>query len=283
MIPKIIHQTWKTNEIPKEWLPFVRKVKELNPGWQYKLWTDSDNDEFVKNEYPEFYNIFKGFSRGIMRADVIRYLIMYKIGGVYLDLDYEVLQPFDFGDNTLVLPLNRSVKYGDKQDELGNCFFASVPGLQFFKDVISDLKHRPPVVTDHSQIIEATGPGLLTRIYYERTYPDIYLPDRLIYHPPSPKNKRDISRIKNNGISLGIHHIWGSWRDRWTLTSMKIKVKNRIKNLFLFGIIILSMLSCNKDDEPKVMDQIVVGVKTEHGIFSDFDPVVIERRFGGSR
>ena len=42
-----------------------------------------------------------------MRADVIRYLIMYKIGGVYLDLDYEVLKPFEFGDHKLILPLNR--------------------------------------------------------------------------------------------------------------------------------------------------------------------------------
>lgn len=229
MIPQMIHQTWKTNEVPKKWLAFVKKVQELNPGWQYKLWTDLDNDEFVKNEYPDFYNIFKGFSRGIMRADVIRYLIMNKIGGVYLDLDYEVLQPFDFGKHILVLPLNRSLKYGDEKDELGNCIFASTSGHQFWIDVISDLKQNPPMVTDYSQVVEATGPGLLTRIYNRNTYKDVHLPDRLIYHPPSPNNKKDIMKIKNNGISLGIHHPWGSWKERWTLTYLKNKV-NKIMN-----------------------------------------------------
>jgi len=39
-----------------------------------------------------------------MRADVIRYLITYRIGGLYLDLDYEMLQPFRHTDKELMLP-----------------------------------------------------------------------------------------------------------------------------------------------------------------------------------
>jgi mannosyltransferase OCH1-like enzyme len=223
MIPKIIHQTWKTDRIPRKWIPFTRKVQELNTDWKYMLWTDADNDEFVQKEFPDFYDIFKGFSRGIMRADVIRYLIMYQIGGVYLDLDYEVLQPFDFGDKEIILPLNRSIKTGDGQDELGNCFFASAPGHIFWHDVITELKENTPAVTDYSQIVEATGPRLLTRIYRKNEYKDIYLPDRLIYHPPTPTNRKDVEKIKNNGISLGIHHPWGSWKERWTLVYLKNK------------------------------------------------------------
>jgi mannosyltransferase OCH1-like enzyme len=228
MIPKIIHQTWKTSQVPKKWSPFVDKVKAFNPDWHYILWTDDDNDQFVKKEYPDFYNVFRGFSKGIMRADVIRYLIMYKIGGVYLDLDYEVLHPFDFGDNTLVLPLNRSVEFGDQQNELGNCFFASAPGHQFWKDVINDLTENPPIVTDYSQVIEATGPRLLTRIYNSNPYPEAWLPERLLYHPPSPKGRRDLQRIKSNGVSLGIHHPWGSWKERWTIPYFKNKLRKII-------------------------------------------------------
>ena len=228
MIPKLIHQTWKTSETPKKWLPFVNIVRELNPDWQYKLWSDEDNEKFVKEEYPDFYDTFTGFSRGIMRADVIRYLIMYKLGGVYLDLDYEMLKPFDFAEHKIILPLNRSKNYGDKIDELGNCIFASEPGHKFWADVIDDLKNNPPNVTDYSQIVEATGPRLLTKIYKQNTYTDIYLPDRLIYHPPSPNNKRDVKKIKNNGVSLGIHHPWGSWKERLSATY----IKNKIRKIF---------------------------------------------------
>ena len=231
MIPKIIHQTWNTDEIPKKWMHFVNRVQELNPDWKYKLWTDDNNDAFVKSEYPDFFDIFKGFSRNIMRADVIRYLIMYKIGGVYLDLDYEVLKPFDFRNHKIVLPLNRSVEYGDEKNELGNCIFASAPGHVFWKDVINDLSKNPPVVTDYSQIVDSTGPGLLTRIYNENNYQDIYLPERLIYHPPSPNRKKDADKIRNNGVSLGIHHPWGSWKERWTSTYIKNKVQKNFRKL----------------------------------------------------
>ncbi|HSI78895.1 MAG TPA: glycosyltransferase [Lunatimonas sp.] len=230
MIPKIIHQTWKTNEIPAKWIPYVKKVQELNPDWEYKLWTDVDNEDFVKSEYPEFYDIFMGFSRGIMRADVIRYLIMNKIGGVYLDLDYEVLQPFNFGDNKLILPLCRSIKDGDENDELGNCIFASEPGHQFWKDVIIDLKENPPIVTDYTQVIEATGPKFLSKIYNIKEYKDVSFPDRLIYHPPYSNSKKGIEKIKNNGISLGIHHTTGGWKERWTLAYLKQQLKKIFKN-----------------------------------------------------
>src|SRR5687767_78764 len=61
MIPKLIHQTWKSSQVPGKWIPFVEKVKKLNPGWSYQLWTDNDNDAFVKTNFPEFYPVFKGF------------------------------------------------------------------------------------------------------------------------------------------------------------------------------------------------------------------------------
>jgi len=91
--------------------------------------------------------------------------------------------------------------------------------------VIDDLKNNPPNVTDYSQIVEATGPRLLTKIYKQNTYPYIYLPDRLIYHPTSPNNKRDIKKIKSNGVSLGIHHPWGSWKERLSATYIKNKIR----------------------------------------------------------
>jgi mannosyltransferase OCH1-like enzyme len=236
MIPKLIHQTWKTDDIPKRHQPFVNKIKSLNPEWSYKLWTDRDNDEFVKKEFPELYRGFAGFSRNIMRADVIRYLIMYKIGGVYLDLDYEVLKPFDFENKSIVLPLWLSVKEGDRADILGNFFLASVPGHGFWLDVINDLINNPPIVTDYTRVLEATGPIFMTKIYNSHRYHDIDVPEKNIYNPIHHPNtigygKKYIDKIRNNGVSLGIHYTWGSWIERLTLAYFKAKIRTEISRM----------------------------------------------------
>jgi mannosyltransferase OCH1-like enzyme len=225
LIPKLIHHTWKTSEIPAKWKGFRDRVIELHPGWEYKLWTDEENDRFVKEYFPDFYEIFIRFPLGIMRADVIRYLLMYKLGGIYLDLDYEFLRPFDFEDAKLVLPQNRSISNGDKVDSIGNAVFASVPGHEFWKDVIDDLKNNPPHVKDRTEVVHATGPHFLSRIYSRKDYQDILITPRMLFHPPSPADEKEYKAIVNNGISYGIHHGWGVWKKRYTPGYFVIKAK----------------------------------------------------------
>jgi len=165
-----------------------------------------------------------------MRADVIRYLIMYKFGGVYLDIDYEVLSPFYFENRFLVLPLEKSVKDGASFDQVGNCIFASVPGHKFWKDVVDDLKNNPPRVSNVNQITETTGPQLLTRIYHNNIYNDIYTPDKIVYHPEG--NVKNLKIIKTNGISLGIHHTWSSWREKGLMNDLKHLIKFLFRRIY---------------------------------------------------
>lgn len=220
-IPRIIHQTWKSKDVPVQMQKYVDRVKELHPGWQYKLWTDDDNDAFVKKEFPEFYPVFEGFSKNIMRADVIRYLIMYKIGGLYLDLDYEMLKPFQYTDKELVLPFSRKIALGDKRDLLGNCIFASAPHHIFWKNMIDDLQKNPPLVKHYMEVLGATGPFFLTRIFEEGSYSDAFLPDRILFHPPTPGNRRNYINIIQNGISEGIHHVSGTWLEKTLFSRTK--------------------------------------------------------------
>ncbi len=231
-IPKIIHQTWKDSNVPSKWKNYQKKVQDIYPDWEYRLWTDEDCFKFVEKEFPEFNDIFKNFNLHIMRVDVVRYLIMYKIGGMYLDLDYEFLKKYDFEDKKIVLPKNRSKSYGDEIDGLGNSIFASEPGHQFWKDTIFDLTNNTPVIKDYTEVIESTGPLFLTRLYYanEDKYNDITLSERLIFHPPSPKTKKEERIIKANNTSYGIHHGWGSWKDRMSLVYFKVKFKK------IFGV-----------------------------------------------
>ncbi|CAF1228632.1 unnamed protein product [Rotaria sordida] len=88
-IPRIIHQTWKTSNLAtypinnshSEW-------KRLYPDYQIHLWTDEDLDELISTDpYKYLYDIYKGYSYNIQRADLGRLIILHSKGGIYADLD----------------------------------------------------------------------------------------------------------------------------------------------------------------------------------------------------
>ena len=56
--PKNIFQTWKNNEVPDKWKKAQQSVIDKNPNWKYTLLTDTDNENIVKQYFPEFYQIF---------------------------------------------------------------------------------------------------------------------------------------------------------------------------------------------------------------------------------
>jgi mannosyltransferase OCH1-like enzyme len=186
VIPRILHQTWKTTDIPDEWQACVESWKTLHPQWQYKLWTDDTGRWFIQNHYPDFLNIYDAFSYNIQRADAIRYCLLHAFGGVYVDLDMECLQPLEplLSGHAFVAgyepPLHAQMLKQEKM--LCNAFMASVPGHRLLTAILQSLKSCNPKITVHTEVLETTGPLMLTRVVQQ--YPDhdiTLLPDHLLY------------------------------------------------------------------------------------------------------
>jgi mannosyltransferase OCH1-like enzyme len=225
VIPKLIHQTAKTPEIPPACRPFVEKLRALHPGWTYRLWTDEDNLELVRTRMPEFLEVYQKLPKNIMRADVIRYVMMYVLGGLYLDTDYEFIRPFDLLDHDVVLPLesdgtgtgnNASVR-------VANAIFAAVPGHPFWKMVLDDLMANPPLGSDVN-ILSATGPLFLTRLYQRARDAGmkIHTPAPILFARMPPRTKMEHRAILRGTESYGIHHCFGSWREYSLVDKMKV-------------------------------------------------------------
>ncbi len=81
IVPKIIHQLWKDETIPERYRALSESWRKHHPGWEYRLWTDSDIRRFVASEYPSFLPIFDAYKKPICRADAGRYLILRSLGG----------------------------------------------------------------------------------------------------------------------------------------------------------------------------------------------------------
>ena len=161
-IRKIIHQTWKTHDIPREIYraEWIESWKRCHPDWEYRFWTDADNRRLIAEHFPEFLETYDEYPADILRADAVRYFILYQYGGVYADLDYRCLRNLEplLAGYDLVLSYITSEKaylHG-----LTNAFMASRPGLALWPEVFEAMRR----MSAQDAIIEfKTGPVMLKK------------------------------------------------------------------------------------------------------------------------
>ena len=91
MIPKIIHQIWIGNK--NEPTKFMNTWKNKNPEFEYIKW----NEEELKNRNIslECLNRVNEIEEMCGKADIIRWELLYKYGGIFLDADSICIEPID--------------------------------------------------------------------------------------------------------------------------------------------------------------------------------------------
>ena len=98
-IPKFIHQTHPNKTLlPIEIQENIKKICELNSSWVYCLYDNADIETTILKYYGlEVLNIYRRInpSYGAARADFFRYLLMYAVGGVYLDIKSTITRSLD--------------------------------------------------------------------------------------------------------------------------------------------------------------------------------------------
>jgi hypothetical protein len=184
-IPKIIHQTFYTKVLPIELQKNIEKIRSLNPEWEYKLYDDSDVIEFIEDNYdPHVLQYFLRIDRryGAARADLFRYLLIYKIGGIYLDIKASMCKPLDkvlqTDDSFILAQWNDSGQFkqwGTHYDlahvdggEFQQWHIAARPGHPFLKATIESVlanidRYNPSLHgTGKTGVIKVTGPVAYT-------------------------------------------------------------------------------------------------------------------------
>lgn len=87
-IPKIIHQTWKNEDIPHHIYPAEWVESWKRPGWAYHLCTDAEIEQQLASHVPEALTQWDTMP-GVVKGQFGRFLSLYEMGGVYCDLDYQ--------------------------------------------------------------------------------------------------------------------------------------------------------------------------------------------------
>lgn len=98
-IPKFIHQCFfGARTFTDELAANVANIKARNPGWQHILYDEDMMKKFIVDNYGA--DILSYYNRinpryGAARTDLFRYLLLYKVGGVYLDIKSTTTRPLD--------------------------------------------------------------------------------------------------------------------------------------------------------------------------------------------
>ncbi|XP_064622343.1 uncharacterized protein LOC135484640 [Lineus longissimus] len=168
-IPHIIHQTWKSAEVPVSMKKFIESWRSHHPQWEYWFWRDQDIQEFVRLKYPWFLPTYNSYTMTIMKADVFRYLILHEFGGVYADLDMECLRPLDdfVAKRSCILsqePLEHAFLLYGRSRLACNAMMACKPKHPFFKYLL----HQLPIIqslhnkrNDSRNVLTISGPLML--------------------------------------------------------------------------------------------------------------------------
>ena len=95
IIPLHIYQTWHTKKLPPKMHECVDKLKRDNPEFTHHLYDDDDCREFIHDNFePEVLEAFDKMIPGAYKADLWRYCILYKKGGIYLDIKFQCQKGF---------------------------------------------------------------------------------------------------------------------------------------------------------------------------------------------
>ena len=251
MIPKIIHYCWLSSDpIPVDLQNYMNSWKKQLPDYVFIKW---DFNRFPKDKSIWVSEAFNN-KKYAFAADYIRLYALYNYGGIYLDMDVEVLKPFDefLQLNTMLSYENYNpihslevAAFGVAKNEswIGEC-------LKYYDDrhfVNSDGSYNmnvlPAIVAD---CIKKAGFNIITVSCLEEAKSikgnniPVFIPEYF-----SPKNYLTGKLIISEN-TFSIHHFAASWMPWYYRVENKFwhklglknwKILLRFHNLFKYGTI----------------------------------------------
>ncbi len=237
-IPKRIIQTNKSLDLSLLEKAAVANIRLLNPEFEYLFFDDRQVEEFIDKEFPEYRSLFDSFPIPIQRYDFFRYLVIYRLGGFYFDmdvflalnlselLDFDCVFPFE------ALTISTFLREECNMDwELGNYAFGAAAGHPFLRAVIENCvraqkdpdwvenmeKSIPRVFREEYHVFYTTGPLLVSRTLAE--FPDAAKQVTVLF----PEDVRD-EKYWNRFGHFGVHMMGGSWRKPKGILRRRLKV-----------------------------------------------------------
>ena len=260
-IPKIIHQTWKSRDLPDNYKNYSNSWKDKHPDWEYCFYDDIDCENFVKEFFPQFLEIYNSMEKPVMKADMFRYLVVYKYGGVYADIDTlclkslndllddsQMIVGIDLDFNNKLLRFSPMYKYYKKNNinkQYAQYIFMSTIKNPILLEVVENISQNNLDSNQHINVFLKTGPGIFTKIvdkYVKKKYPIKVLDIKAFNGVDNILERYIWGNNKTDPSSYIKHNEDASWKDKNSIiytfiTILIISLFISIIVFFIYGII----------------------------------------------
>jgi len=216
-IPKILHQIWIGNVTPPT--KFMNTWREKNPDFEYIKW----NEQEIKNRNMKFecQNRIDEIEEIVGKVDIIRWEILYKYGGVFVDADSICIEPIDD------ILLNTKCFSGWEQEQVRKNLIAIgtmgfPPKHPLIKEIIEHIKNNEVSYAKTSnRAWKTVGPLLLSNIYFNSSHKDLTIFPSYYFLPVH------YTGIEYNGHSkIYAYQEWGSTKKNYNEMN-KIELPNK--------------------------------------------------------
>lgn len=162
IIPLNVYQTWNSKNLPIGMKINLEIMKKRHPRFTFHLFDDNDCANFIKNNFDtSIYNAYESLIPGAYKADLWRCCILYKYGGIYLDIKYGCVNGF----RLIELTENEHwVRDRVKPLTIYNALMVCQAGNVILKKAIDKIVQNVNSKFYGSSPLEPTGPLLLGNI-----------------------------------------------------------------------------------------------------------------------
>jgi len=171
IIPLTIYQTWYTKDLPPSMQKNVYKLKTQNPEFSYQLYDDNDCREFIRiNFSPDVLHAYDMLIPGAYKADLWRYCVLYKNGGMYIDIKLSCINGFKLIElcEAEHYVLDREIpSIFNTQTPIYNAFMVCKKNNPFLLEAIHKVVRNVKNKYYGFNALYPTGPGMLSETIHE--------------------------------------------------------------------------------------------------------------------
>jgi mannosyltransferase OCH1-like enzyme len=219
VIPRNIFQAWHSDTLPNSVKFCIENIKHYNPNFNYYLYNDEKCREFLKLHFSE--DILKTYDAIIpaaIKIDLWRYCVLYKYGGIYLDVKFFCVNGFNFN---YLLDKEYFCKDFDNYG-IYNAIIICKPNNEIMKKSINDVVKNVNNNFYGNSLTEPTGPLMIKKYISDTHVKQFSL--NVTNGLPNYRNKENINIKFRQYVILHFHDNYRNeqpkfnkyWADCWT-------------------------------------------------------------------